>query len=66
MKMKSASSKPIWEVKGNQSVAGRAVGNAGGTSVVRNSPCSLHRLAGKAQKFIVDVAVDVARLHAYR
>jgi hypothetical protein len=44
-KAKSASSKPTRELKGDQSVAGGAVGDNGGASKMRNSPCSLHRLA---------------------
>ena len=45
VKVKSASSKPVRELKGNQSVSDRATGGASGASEVRNSPCSLHRSA---------------------
>ena len=35
----------MWELKGNQSVAARAVSDAGGSSLVRNSPRSSHCFA---------------------
>ena len=44
-KMKFESSKAVRELKGNQSAVDCTVGDIGGASEVRNSPCSLHRLA---------------------
>ena len=59
VKMKSASSNPTRDSKGNQSVVGNASGDSSGASEGRNSPRSLHRLATGAREYFVSADQNV-------